>query len=393
MGTSFKIVQDLRNSAIFTLLLTVCLVLKVMNTTPATDLLIALPFFILLYFTVFSLGTDSVINAFQLFNHRRAYYTFLFPVVLLVVYVIYLFINGQDPLKGNPLLAVYLTLVPVLAFFWRRNTSQKIGWFDFTVFAALLLPGALLNVKQNSEIPFGVDGFDSFFHIVLILTTVYAFAVVRKLNGVGFAPVFRWKSLSTAIWVWLAFYSLALLIGLPTGFIKIVGYEKSADLLIKSIFFTMIGTYLHTALFEELFFRGILQNMLAKRIGRAKTWKIFWICGLLLLLPLAFVVGYTLEGKMKWFPAMMTFMIFTAAWFLEKSRRSGMGIYTSVALTSVAFGLVHYHARSIIYIGLACVAGWAYGYTYLKTKSVFFSALVHMLVNVSALIFGLEMVK
>jgi uncharacterized protein len=155
----------------------------------------------------------------------------------------------------------------------------------------------------------------------------------------------------------------------------------------------MIGTFLHTALFEELFFRGILQNMLAKRIAQGRYWLIFWAVGFVLLLAGAFLVGYTLEGKMKWFPALMTAVMFTAAYFIEKSGKYGFGVYTSLAITGVTFGLVHYHAKSIIYIGLACLAGWAYGYTYIKTKNVFYSALVHTLVNTGVLIFGLKMIR
>jgi hypothetical protein len=286
-----------------------------------------------------------------------------------------------------------MTFFPVLAFTLRRETSQKIGWFDFSVFVLTLLPDALLSVKQSSGIPFSGGGFDSFSHIIIMLSGVYAFAVVRGIKEVGFIPEIRWKSLFTAIWVWLAFYLFVFLIGLATGFITIVGYDKTLDVLLKSLLFTMIGTFLHTALFEELFFRGILQNMLAKRIGQSKSWKIFWVVGFALLLFFAFLTGFTLEGKMKWFPALMTVLIFAGAWFLENSHRFQMGLYTALALTSVTFGLVHYHARSIIYIGLACVAGWAYGYTYIKTKSVFYSALVHMLVNTSILIFGLKMMR
>ena len=84
---------------------------------------------------------------------------------------------------------------------------------------------------------------------------------------------------------------------------------------------------------------------------------------------------------MKWFPALITVILFVSAYLIEKSGKYGMGIYTSLAITGVTFGLVHYHAKSIIYIGLACLAGWAYGYTYIKTKNVFYSALVHVLVN------------
>ena len=133
--------------------------------------------------------------------------------------------------------------------------------------------------------------------------------------------------------------------------------------------------------------------MLTKRIGQAKSWKIFWLCGLLIAIPLAFLVGYTLKGGMQWFPALMVTLIFIAAWLIERAGKNGSGVYTALAITSSIFGLVHYHSGAIVYIGFACIAGWAYGYTYIKTKNVFYCAVVHTLVNSSVVIFGLEFVK
>ena len=89
----------------------------------------------------------------------------------------------------------------------------------------------------------------------------------------------------------------------------------------------------------------------------------------------------------------MVLLIFIAAFLIERAGKNSSGVYTALAITSALFGLVHYHSGAIIYIGFACVAGWAYGYTYLKTKNVFYSAIVHTLVNSSVLIFGLEFVK
>ena len=103
--------------------------------------------------------------------------------------------------------------------------------------------------------------------------------------------------------------------------------------------------------------------------------------------------GYTLKGGMHWFPALMTVCLFIAAFFLEKGNYAPSGVYTGLAITSTIFGLVHYHSGAIVYIGFACIAGWAYGYTYLKTRNVFYSAIVHMLVNCSVLIFGFEFIK
>lgn len=368
-------------------------ILKVAGICSVTDLTITLPFFLFFYFTQFTLGKASVVLAFQLWIGKNRWNVLLFPTVMFLLYFIYLQINGQNILEGNPGLLLYIIYFPVAVFALRNEPDRKIGWLDFTVFVLALLPSALFSIKQNSEMPISGGGFDSISHLMIILSGVYAFAVVRGLKDVGFALELSWKSLRTTLLVWIAFYSLVFVFGTAVDFIQIVGHDESMGLLLKSIFFTVIGTFLHTALFEELFFRGILQNMLARRIGQGKSWLIFWAIGFFILLVGAFVVGYTLEGKMKWFPALVTVILFGTAFLIEKSGKYVFGVYTSLAITGVTFGLVHYHAKSIIYIGLACVAGWAYGYTYIKTKSVFYSALVHALVNTGVLIFGLKMMR
>ena len=100
-----------------------------------------------------------------------------------------------------------------------------------------------------------------------------------------------------------------------------------------------------------------------------------------------------MKGSMHWFPALITGLLFAAAYGLEKMKGTKDGGYTALAITSVIFGLVHFHSGSIIFTGLACIGGWAYGYVYLKTKNVFYCALLHALVNSTPLMLGLELAK
>jgi uncharacterized protein len=376
-----------------TILLTLFFVYFISGKISTGDMLIALPFFLILYFVQFSIGRTDVVNAFRQWLRMKSVNVLLFPTMMLCFYLFYLLINKQDILQGNLWLLVFFVFFPAVVFAWRNDPSRKIGWLDFTVCIVLLLAGTLFSIKQNSEIPISGGGFDSISHVIIILSEFYAFAIVRSLDDVGFVPEIKWKSLLTALLVWAIYYLFVFIFGSSVNFIAVVGHNESLDILIKSIIFSMIGTFLHTALFEELFFRGILQNLLAKRIAQGRSWLIFWQIGFAVLLIGAFLVGYTLEGKMKWFPALVTVIMFLTAYFIEKSGKYGYGVYTSLAITGVTFGLVHYHAKSIIYIGLACIAGWAYGYTYIKTKNVFYSALVHVLVNSGVLIFGLKMIR
>jgi membrane protease YdiL (CAAX protease family) len=392
-GAGNILFKDWMKGGLATLILTVLFLLYTVGKSTAFELLYALPFFMAFNFALFTIGWEPVIRSIQTWIGKNRFNVLIFPTVMLLLYVIYLYYSNQSLVSGNPWLLVYTMYFPVVVFALVHDPGRKPCWIDFTVFVLTLLPSALFNVKQNSELPISGGGFDSLSHIMVILTGVYAFAVVRNIKDVGFTPELKWKSLVTALLVWAGYYLFVFIFGSSVNFIAVIGYDKTFGLLVKSVLFTMIGTFLHTALFEELFFRGILQNMLAKRIELGKSWFIFWVSGFVLLLIAALAVGYTLEGKMPWWPALVTVSMFVAAWFLEKSGKHGIGAYTSLAITGVTFGLVHYHARSIIYIGLACLAGWAYGYTYMKTRNVFYSALVHTLVNTGVLIFGLKMIR
>ena len=113
----------------------------------------------------------------------------------------------------------------------------------------------------------------------------------------------------------------------------------------------------------------------------------------MIILLLSALTAYALAIELIWFPILITVALFTAAYFLEKKQVQAIGTYTALAIISMIFGLAHYHKGSILFVGLAAVAGWAYGYTYLKTKNVFYAAVVHSLVNFSEFFFQLHVIK
>lgn len=385
--------NEIKNSIAWTAGLTVLFILFNRSAEFLTALLKALPFFIVLYFLLFSVGKEKITTQFKIWLNADIRKIVLFPAFLIALHFAYILATGQNPFKGSISMIPYLVFFPTLVFAAHRKNEKQIDWLDFTTFVIFLLPITLIDANPAGNLPSkGID-FDSSFRIVMMLSAVYAFGTVRGIGNIGFFPEFKLKSLFTAVWVWLAFYGSAFMIGYSVNFFQITGHDTVSGELISQIALTIITTLLHTALFEELFFRGLLQNMLAKRIGQAKTWITFWKWGLAILIPLALLVGYTLDGNMQWFPAAVTVAMFLAAFYIERSGVFAKGVYTSLAITGVIFGLVHYHSGSIIYIGFACIAGWAYGYTWIKTKNVFYAALVHALVNSSALIFGLELMK
>lgn len=388
-----EISKELQTSIAWTAGLTLLFILFNRSIENLWAMFLALPFFVVLYFLIFSLGKEQISNPLNKWLDSEIKKIVIFPAFLIVIHFSYILIIGQNPFQGSVSMIPYLIFFPVLVFAANRKYKKQIDWLDFTTFIIFLLPITLIDAKPAGSLPLVGNDFDSTYRIVMMLTAVYAFVTVRGLDDTGFFPELRIKSLFTAIWVWLAFYGFVFIIGYSVNFIQFKGHDAVLADLISKIILALITSFLHTALFEELFFRGLLQNMLSKRINQSKSWMSFWKWGLGILFILSVLVGYTLKGNMQWFPALVTLVIFLAAYFIEKSGKFNMGVYTALAITGVIFGLVHYHSGSIIYIGFASIAGWAYGYTWIKTRNVFYAALVHALVGSSALIFGLELMK
>ncbi len=385
--------QALLKSGIWTLVLTLLFLLIIWNKNSTAEIISASIYIVLLYFIFFSIGKKELanrINQFTQFNVKRAV---IFPTILVLFYYSYILIHGENPLQGTAFMLPFLIYFPTLVFVAKADNSQNLDWLDFTTLTLFLLPTTLVDFSPETNLPFGGGGFDSVYRIVIMLAIVYAFVVVRKLKDVGFFPILKLKYLWTAIWVWLVFYAFVFAIGYAVDFFKFVGYDAVLSVLIATIGINILRVFLHTAIFEELFFRGLLQNMLAKRIAQTANWVIFWKWGGVILLVLSLVTGYFMEGDMFWFPALITVFLFVIAFVIERYNIAESGTYTALAITSVIFGLVHFHSGSIIFVGLASIGGWAYGYTYIKTKNVFYAALVHALVNSSHLIFGIELLK
>ena len=380
-------------SGVYTLILSLLFILLTRADHPAGAVFTALPYFMVLYFIFFSTGKPEVSQWLRAQMRSDVKRIILFPFLLIALYYSYIIVNGDNPLKGTVFLVPYLILFPVLVFAAKNNTGGKIDWLDFTTLALFVLPVTLAGIAFKGDLPYTGGGFDSVYRIIIMLTAVFAFVTVRNLHDVGCYPVFRLKLLLTVLWVWLAFYVVVFAIGYGVDFIRFSAEYHLNMSMVGKIGIGFISIFLHTALFEELVFRGLLQNMLGKRIDQSRSWMVFWGWGLGILLLLALLAGYTLQGSMHWFPALITLLLFGLALGLIKWGRAEAGNYTSLAISSVLFGLVHHHSGSIIFVGLACIGGWAYGYCYLKTRNVFYAALLHALVNSSPLIFGLELAK
>jgi hypothetical protein len=358
---------------------------------PAKEWIITIPAFMIIYFSIFNMGKPEIVDEVNNSNILAGNRVLLFPFIILTIIYYYLFAHGETPFSGTAALLPFLFACPVL--YYRAFPRTDIGRIDYIVLLVFLVPLTLIDLDGDTTLPVKGNGFGAIFKISWVLMMVYVFGQIRKVKDIGFYPIFKLKFLGVAVLSWLSFLSFVMVIAFFLGFVNPDPFlEIRRDGFMKSLQ-ELLRIFIGTALFEEVFFRGLLQNMLAKQIKQSGQWKKYWRNGFIILVILSAWAGYALELNLIWFPVAIAIGLFVPAYFLEKKQYQAMGTYTALAIIAMSFGLAHYHKGSIIFVGLAAVAGWAYGYTYLKTRNVFYAALVHTLVNFSEFLFKLHEIK
>jgi hypothetical protein len=167
------------------------------------------------------------------------------------------------------------------------------------------------------------NGLGSLPKLYLADVALYLYLVVRKLEGVGHSFVPRLHDITVGVREWLFFLPFALGLGFALHFIGFFPRHPSAGHVLGA----MLVVFLLTAVPEELFFRGILQNLLEPRLGRTKA----------------------------------------------------------LIVTAFLFGLSHFHKGAAFnwrYVILASIAGIFYGRAWRARRRLFASSLTHTLVDV-----------
>jgi hypothetical protein len=110
----------------------------------------------------------------------------------------------------------------------------------------------------------------SVFNKVLLLDAgIYSFVALRPIEGTGFDLRLRRCDISIGVREFLFYLPIALAFGLGLGFLHthaMAGAEVAA--LPGRFAFAWIFTFFFIAVPEELFFRGWVQNLLERRLGR-----------------------------------------------------------------------------------------------------------------------------
>ena len=155
------------------------------------------------------------------------------------------------------LLPVAITLV--LSQAASVDPDQRGNWRDFVVLALL---GLAVDLRWfEGAWPAHLAIFNK---VLLLDAGIYGFVFVRELHGTGFDLRLRWKDVGIGLREWAFYTPIAIVLGLSLGFLHLHGRWPG----LAPIAGAWLFTFFFIAVPEELFFRGWLQNLLEKRLGR-----------------------------------------------------------------------------------------------------------------------------
>jgi uncharacterized protein len=185
----------------------------------------------------------------------------LAPALLVVPYVVFTLPRGEMKLLY---LAVFIAVPIALAVLMEfAAESHALTVQDVIALLAVAIPVEFRLLGEAFPHP----GLSAMPKLLLVDAILYAYLVVRRLPRVGFDFIVRARDLLVGLREFALYAPLAIGLGLALRFIHPNFHARS--------FAEIAGAYLVTFFFvaipEELFFRGLLQNLLETRIGRMRA--------------------------------------------------------------------------------------------------------------------------
>jgi uncharacterized protein len=279
-----------------------------------------------------SLGVAAVLFAFELFlaappvmdvcrrvlGERGSVLAPLVPLFAVLIYATAVSGGWRGALIG----AAYVVLPSLLV---AGSAGKPPGTFgDYAAVALIWLPVEFRWMYQL--FPFPAQLTHTLTILLALSTGIAAFVLLRRMDGIGYAATLNKGDLGLSLLHFAIFAVIAILLGMRIGFLA---YDPSMLRLHPvTLALSIPGILLFTAWPEEFLFRGVLQNLFSRSF------------------------------KNQW---------------------------AGLVLASAIFGLSHiFHAPfpNWKYVFLATIAGFFYGHTWMKTKSIFPAAIVHALVDI-----------
>jgi membrane protease YdiL (CAAX protease family) len=139
------------------------------------------------------------------------------------------------------------------------DPDQRGNWRD-----AIILLGLGLAVDLRWFDQAWPSGLRALNELLLVDIGLYGFLAIRQLSGVGFDFHLRWSDWKNGLRELVFFTPLVLALGLALGFLH--PHTNRPGVGTAALRWVLI--FFFTGLPEELFFRGWIQNLLERRVGR-----------------------------------------------------------------------------------------------------------------------------
>jgi uncharacterized protein len=241
----------------------------------------------------------------------------LLPVFAVLIYTTTVTGNWRFALAG----AAYCVLPALLL---ANSSGRPPGtWEDYAAAMLLWLP---VEFRWMYHVfPYPPELTHTLTVLLALSTGIAAFILLRRLDGIGYAIVWRRGFGANVAIHFLIFAAIAVTVGMQINFLK---FDPTLFRL-RTLPLATVGITFFTAWPEEFLFRGVLQNLLSR------------------------------TSKNQW---------------------------TGLAIASTVFGfahILHTPFPNWKYVFLATVAGLFYGHVWMKTGSLLPGALVHALVDIS----------
>ena len=156
-------------------------------------------------------------------------------------------------------LLVPVAVAALLALATRLDPGQHAHWLDFLVLIPLGLAVDLRWIQ-----PAWPPRVDVLGKLLLLDAGLYGFLAIRRLSGVGFNLHLRLRDLVIGLREFAFYAPIAIPIGLALGFLHPHSHVAHPWFVAPAWLYTFFAV----ALPEEIFFRGWMQNLLERRLGR-----------------------------------------------------------------------------------------------------------------------------
>jgi uncharacterized protein len=246
----------------------------------------------------------------------------LFPLFAMLIYAIAVAGGWRSALLGT----AYVLLPTLLAATSVGKPPGTVG--DYAAVSIIAIPIIVPPVYAMFPIlfPFPPQLMHTLAILLALSTGIAAFVLLRRMEGIGYAAVLNRDDLWVVLLNFTVFAIIAIVLGTKIGFLT---YDPSrVRLHAIPLALSIPGIFLFTAWPEEFLFRGLLQNLFSRSFNN------------------------------RW---------------------------AGLTLASIIFGLSHvFHAPvpNWKYVLLATIAGVFYGRTWMKTGSIFPSAIIHASVDI-----------